>query len=568
MAGTRLSRTLTTADTFSIATGGMFSSGFFLLPGIAAALTGTSAVLAYLVAGVLMVPAMLSKAEMATALPRSGGTYFFVDRALGPLVGVSAGFSTWLALVLKTAFALLGLAAYVALWFDVPVVPVAVASALVFTAVNVVSTSHSADLQRWLVGILLATLAAFLVAGGYAASGIQGTPLLDTALHTDAFLRNGWGGFAATVGMVSVSYAGLTKVASVAEEVKDPDTAIPNGMFWALGVTTTIYVVGVTVVLALLPSAALTESLAPVGEAAKVAFSGPWETVGTRVVVAAAHAAFVSTANAGLMAAARYPLAMARDGAMPARLGEVADNGSPRAAVLLTGGLVIAAVCFDVASVAKLASTVQLVLFGLVCASVIVLRESGIDGYVPGFRSPLYPWVQIVGMGVSGALIVAMGWVPFVFAVTLLVGSALAHRVLVGVHTERRGAIGHVFRRLGERACDDIEHEMAGIVAERALYANPRGRRMVARVQLGDGTRMDRTIDHRIVDGRLPAGVLVVLVERGQDAFVPGPTERLLRGDQLTLAGQPDRLELALGDRFTPDDEGDPVAATGAASPA
>ena len=76
---------------FSIAAGAMISSGLFVLPGLAFAKSGPAVILAYAIAGVLIIPAMLAKAELATAMPRAGGTYFFIERSLGPLAGTIAG---------------------------------------------------------------------------------------------------------------------------------------------------------------------------------------------------------------------------------------------------------------------------------------------------------------------------------------------------------------------------------------------------------------------------------------------------------------------------------------------
>src|SRR6056297_3388635 len=112
MAKSKLKKKLGLYDVFSISTGAMFSSGFFLLPGLASQYTGPSVFLAYFVSGLLILPAMFSIAEISTALPRSGGAYFFLDRSLGPLIGTIGGLGTYFALMLKSAFAIIGIGAY------------------------------------------------------------------------------------------------------------------------------------------------------------------------------------------------------------------------------------------------------------------------------------------------------------------------------------------------------------------------------------------------------------------------------------------------------------------------
>ena len=93
-------------------------------------------ILAYFLSGLLIVPAMLSQAELATAMPRAGGAYYFLDRTLGPLVGTIGGMGTWIALVLKSAFALIGMGAYLTIVLDVDVKPIAIVLTMVFAALN------------------------------------------------------------------------------------------------------------------------------------------------------------------------------------------------------------------------------------------------------------------------------------------------------------------------------------------------------------------------------------------------------------------------------------------------
>ena len=85
---------------FCIAAGAMISSGLFVLPGLAFAEAGPAMVLSYAFAGILVIPAMMSQAELVTAMPRSGGSYFYITRSMGMLLGTLAGLSDWFAIAL------------------------------------------------------------------------------------------------------------------------------------------------------------------------------------------------------------------------------------------------------------------------------------------------------------------------------------------------------------------------------------------------------------------------------------------------------------------------------------
>ena len=118
---TQLKKQLGLWDVYALATGATLSSGFFLLPGLAAAGAGAAMPISYLVAGLVLLPGLFSKVELATAMPKAGGIYYFLDRSMGPLVGTIGGFGTWVALILKSAFALIGIGAYLELFL--PSVP-------------------------------------------------------------------------------------------------------------------------------------------------------------------------------------------------------------------------------------------------------------------------------------------------------------------------------------------------------------------------------------------------------------------------------------------------------------
>ena len=98
----KLKKSLRTIDVFSISSGAMISSGLFILPAVVYAKAGPSILLSYLFASLLVIPAMLSKIELATAMPKSGGAYFFIHRSLGPLFGTFSGLAAWFSLSLKS----------------------------------------------------------------------------------------------------------------------------------------------------------------------------------------------------------------------------------------------------------------------------------------------------------------------------------------------------------------------------------------------------------------------------------------------------------------------------------
>lgn len=464
----KLEKQLGLWDVYAIATGAMFSSGFFLLPGIAAAETGPSVFLAYLVSGLLVLPTMFSVAELATAMPKAGGTYYIIDRSLGPMIGTIGGYGSWLALVLKSAFALIGMGAYISIFIDVPIIPVAIVLTIVFGILNIVGAKETTALQKVLVAALISIMTFYIIQGLFSVFSKDFVEITRTQF-TPLFI-NGTAGFFATVGMVFVSYAGLTKVASVAEEVENPDRNIPLGMILSIISAIIVYVAGVYIMVALLEPSEFRADLTPVATAGEVFMTWlPGET-GVILVVIAAVAAFASTGNAGIMSASRYPLAMARDKLIDKWFSTIGSKGTPVYAIIATVGLMIFfLVAFDVAQVAKLASAFQLMLFALLNFAVIVMRESKIEEYDPGFNSPLYPWIQIAGMILSAVLILEMGLLAILFTVVVSIFAVGWFYYYAYGKIEREGAIFHVHARLGKRKDYGLEREMRTILREKGL---------------------------------------------------------------------------------------------------
>ncbi|MEX0773407.1 MAG: amino acid permease [Balneolales bacterium] len=504
----KLKKELGLFDLYTISTGAMFSSGFFLLPGLASAQAGPSVILAYLLGGLMVLPAMLSVAELSTAMPKAGGPYYFLDRSLGPMAGTVGGLGTCFALIFKSAFALIGMGAYLAIFIDVNIKIVAVILTLVFMVMNIIGAKKTSRLQGILVMLLVIILVFFVVQGLGEVFSLGLTEVNRTQMTP--FMPFGLEGLVSTIGFVFVSYAGLTQVASVAEEVKKPERNIPLGMILSLITATIIYVIGVYIMVALLDPNELSEDLTPVATAANVFFDWLPEPVGLVLIVVAAIAAFASTGNAGILSAARYPFAMARDHLIWHRFATLGRFNTPVVSVVIISGIMIFFILvLDVEAIAKLASAFMLLIFGFLNLAVIVMRESQIESYDPGYRSPLYPWMQIAGMIFSFWLIAEIGLISILFTAGMVLASLIWFYYYAKDKVIRDGAIYHIFERLGRRRYQGLDHEMLGILREKGLRDEDPFDEVVARafiIDLKENGDPESVLNEatRLISKRLP----------------------------------------------------------------
>ena len=144
------------------------------------------------------------------------------------------------------------------------------------------------------------------------------------------FFDAGSSALLSTAGLVYISYVGVTHIASMSEEVKDPERNLPLGVFLALGTAVVVYGLGTAVMVGTIPMETLRGDLTPVATAAE-SFLGRW---GVIVVSVAALLAFTSVANAGTMSASRYPLAMSRDHLVPRMFRRLSAGHVPAVAIL------------------------------------------------------------------------------------------------------------------------------------------------------------------------------------------------------------------------------------------
>lgn len=398
-------------DIFCVATGAMISSGLFILPGLAFAKAGPAVILSYILAGVLCIPTLLSKAELITAMPKAGGDYFYIMRGFGPLLGTVAGFSSWFSLSLKGAFALVGMGAYLSLLTNIPLNIIAMFCCLCFIVLNLLGIKEAGRFQVLVVLGLLGILLAYIGFGFKAVNTASFSP----------FFSKGIGPVFATASFVFISYGGLTKVAALAEETENPGRNLPLGMALSIIVTSILYTLVIFVTIGVLNPEALKGTLVPISDGAGV-FGGNLLRIAISI---AAFFAFISTANSAIMTASRYPLGMSRDKLLPPAFQKIsARTKIPYMAILFTGSFMILAILFlKLEILVKIASSILILLYIFANLTVILFRESRILSYQPKFHSPFYPYIQVLGIIGGLFLLIEMGtFIVFLTMLFLLLG--------------------------------------------------------------------------------------------------------------------------------------------------
>lgn len=444
-------------DVFCIASGTMLSAGLFVLPGIAFAKVGPALFLSYILACFISIPTIFCQAELVTAMPKAGGDYFYVSRSMGFALGTAGGLGSWLSLTLKSAFALIGIAAYLDLVMPLPIKPLATTLCVFFIVLNLIGIKQAARIQRFLVSIILVFLT-FYICWGFLHVHIE---------RYTPFYPFGYRSIFSTAGLVFISFAGLTKVASIAEEIKEPHRSIPLGMFLSLIVIGIVYALTVFVTTGLGDQKGLQASLTPLVDGAG-AFAG---TAGRIVMAITALLALISATNAGIISASQYPMAMSRDGVLPKFISKVNKRFSTyHFSIILTGLFMLLAILFlELELLVKVASG----LFLLVCISinlaVIIMRESRLQNYQPKFRSPLYPAMPTLGIIGCGFLFLQMGPLILSLSCLFIAGCLVWYLLYAGVEEIRESALIHVIERVlnKELAVGDLSRELKEIIKER-----------------------------------------------------------------------------------------------------
>jgi amino acid transporter/nucleotide-binding universal stress UspA family protein len=501
-------RDLGLLDATMIGVGAMIGAGIFVLTGIAAGVSGPASILAFTLNGFVTLLTAFAYAELASAIPRAGGGYSYVRIAFPGVMGFISGWMLWFAYTVACSLYALGFAGY--FWevfhkylpaptnavFGVtgqylPIAVITLLVGLLFIRLNIRGAQVTGRAENALTMAKLAVLVIFVA---YGLKKIAGAPAA-AADGFSPFFPLGASGVIVAMGLTFIAFEGYDLIATVAEEIKEPEKNIPRATFIALTVTVTMYLLILFVSLgAITPEGmASWQFLGRYGETAIVRAAEQFmPAFGVAVIVLGGLLSTMSALNATVLASSRVAFSMARDRWLPLEIARIdPERRTPRAAIVVTGVILLAmALTLPIEAVGSAASLIFLLTFALVNLSVIALRRKAPE-IERRYRVPFYPVTPILGMVLNVFLaLYQFSFQPIAWYVTagwVIVGLLLYYGYFEKLAADIEPQVLVPARRLQEPlaepavvvALHNPDH-VDTLLAFAAPVARARGRRLVA----------------------------------------------------------------------------------------
>ena len=437
-------RSLGCFDASMIGIGAMIGAGIFVLTGIAAGEAGPASILAFALNGLVTLMTAFCYAELASAIPEAGGGYSFVKKAFPGPVGFLSGWMLWFAYTVACSLYALGFAGYFWEFFhkylpDVShtiqattgvqpsVALVTVIVSCVFVWLNVRGTEVTGKAENV---ITMSKILVLLVFVWFGLAHIFATPV-QAAKSFSPFFPKGLGGVLVAMGLTFIAFEGYDLIATVAEEIKQPEINIPKATFISLGVTVVVYLLIVFVSLGAVQPEGTTswEFLGQYQETAIVKAADSFmPAFGVATIVFGGLLSTMSALNATVLASSRVAFSMGRDRWLPVGMAAIhSDRRTPHIAILVTGAILTGiALLLPIRVVGSAASLMFLLTFTLVNLSLLVLRRRAPE-IERRYRVPLFPWLPLLGAASNMLLAVyqfrfdpmawyvALGWIAVGF---------------------------------------------------------------------------------------------------------------------------------------------------------
>lgn len=398
----------------------MLGAGIFVFPGLAANEAGPAAILSFAIGGGIALLVALCTAELATAMPRSGGAYFHVSRSLGEFAGLLVGVAQSAGLIFASAFYLVAFADYALdLIAAIPLstaevsAALAVGAGLMLTFINVVGSSESGRLQSVAVLLLATLLVVLFGAGLLSTTGVTGE-----ASVPPEFAPHGVMPIFSTAAFIFTSYLGFVQISTVAGEVRNPSRTLPIALIGSVVSVAVLYVVALFVTTSLMSS----EQIAETGSSTTIELGRLlFGDFGKTLVLMAGLLATLSSANASILSSSRTLYALSRDRLAPAWIAKVSVRfRTPYLAIVIVGVAVAGLTLLgNLKTLAEVASALHLLIYALICGALLRHRRQSPDEYVPTFRVPAARLIAVSGAACC------LGLLAFMEPVALAIGAGV-----------------------------------------------------------------------------------------------------------------------------------------------
>ncbi len=249
-----------------LALGSVVGGSFFLGTAVAINAAGPAIILSYIAAGILVYFILFALSEMTVANPDSGSFRTFTIRAFGPGSGFVVGWVYWTGMVLAMSSEATAVSILIREWFPNISIPLFGTFVIIaVTLLNLLGADKLSKVESGLSMVKLITVVAFIILGGMLIIGLM--PGIDPVgageITREPFLPGGIGGVAGSMLIVVFAYAGFEVIGLAASETKNPHKTIPRAITYTVISLITLYILNASVLLPLIPTAALNETVSP-----------------------------------------------------------------------------------------------------------------------------------------------------------------------------------------------------------------------------------------------------------------------------------------------------------------
>jgi basic amino acid/polyamine antiporter, APA family len=404
MPANQLQRSLILKDAVGVGLGAIIGAGIFVVTGVAAGVAGPAFLVGLFIAGVIAACNALSSAQLAAKFPFAGGTYDYGNRLLSPLFGFSAG---WMFLISKIAAGSVVAIGFGSYFYQL--VPLgspkilATAAILLLLIANLLGIKKAGNLNLIIVGITILSLLYFVVSG---------LPQVEKT-HFSPFAPFGLYGIAEAAALLFFAFTGYARIATLAEEVKNPKTTIPKAIIITIVSAIILYALVSFVALGVLGYKGMESSTSPLQIAANQLNSPAIQLV----ITIGASTAMLGVLLSQLLGISRMIFAMARNNDFFPAFNKINKSSRvPHIALIFTAMIILLLTWFGSFEFVLAAAAFTILLYYSI-TNIAALKQEKPDR--------LYPqWIPVLGLlgcmamavslnkfvVISGVVLLLMGW--------------------------------------------------------------------------------------------------------------------------------------------------------------